>query len=178
MHMDGYMPAPGQPDPTIFFNQVSTGFFETLKIPIVRGRRFLLSDSPNAPRVAIVNQTMAKLYWPGQDAIGHTFHFVGDTRPPMQIVGIVKDGKYLSVADSSQPYFYVPLAQNYGSSEVLLVRCRASTETVINDVRREIAAIAPGLPVTGVQPCCNNWMRAAALDRFGSAPSWPWHSVG
>src|SRR5262249_22155856 len=78
-------------------------------------------------------------------------HFVGDTRPPMQIVGIVKDGKYLSVADSSQPYFYVPLAQNYGSSEILLVRSRGAAQTVINDVRREIAAIAPGLPVTGVQ---------------------------
>jgi|SRR5579864_490216 len=150
MRMDGYTPPPGQPDPTVFFNQVSSGFFETLHIPIVRGRAFLLSDSPNAPRVAIINQTMAERYWPGQDAIGHTFHFVGDSRPAMQVVGVVKDGKYLSVSDKSQPYFFVPLAQNYGSSEVLLVRARASTEALIANVRREIGAIASGLPVTGV----------------------------
>jgi predicted permease len=151
MRMDGYTPPPGQPATTIFFNQVSTGFFETLRIPFLRGRTFLPSDGPNSPRIAVINQMMADRYWPGQDAIGHTFHFVGDTRPPMRIVGVVKDGKYLTISDTSQPYFYVPLAQNYGSSEVLLVRSKSSVGAVVADVRREISAVAPGLPLTGVQ---------------------------
>jgi hypothetical protein len=69
----------------------------------------------------------------------------------MQVVGVVKDGKYLGISDHSQPYFYVPLEQNYGSSEVLLVRSHAATATVIAEVRKEIASIAPGLPVTGVE---------------------------
>ena len=66
-------------------------------------------------------------------------------------IGIIKDGKYLTISDSSQPYFYVPLAQNYGSSEVLTVRSKSSAGAVVADVRQEINKIAPGLPLTGVQ---------------------------
>ena len=151
MRMDGYTPPPGQPDPTLFFNQVSRDFFETLRIPIVRGRAFAGSDGRNAPRVAIINQTMAERYWPGQDPIGRKFQFAGDPRLWMRVAGVVKDGKYLGISDSPQPYFYVPLEQNYGSSEVLLVRSRANLETVMAEVRKEIGALAPGLPVTGVE---------------------------
>ena len=151
VRMDGYTPPAGEPDPTIFFNQVSTEFFDTLRIPIVRGRVFVDSDGPDAPRVAIINQTMAERYWPGRDPIGREFQFVGDTRPWMQVVGVVRDGRYLSISDHPQPYFYVPLRQNYGSSEVLLVRSSAKPELVMAEVRKEIGALAPGLPVTGVQ---------------------------
>jgi predicted permease len=151
LQMEGYSPPSGQPDPTVFFNQVSCDFFETLRIPIVRGRPFLTSDGRNAPRVAIINQTMADRYWPGQDPIGRSFQFAGDTRPWMRVAGVAKDGKYLGISDRPQPYFYVPLEQNYGSSEVLLVRSRATPETVMAEVRKEISALAPGLPVTGVE---------------------------
>jgi len=151
VRMEGYIPPPGQPDPTVFFNQVSRDFFETLRIPIVRGRAFLASDGRNTPRVAIINETMAERYWPGQDPIGRKFQFAGDFRPWMQVAGVVKDGRYLGVSDRPQPYFYVPLEQNYGSSEVLLVRSRAAAETVMAEVRKEIGALAPGLPVTGVE---------------------------
>jgi predicted permease len=151
VRMDGHFPPPGQPDPTVFFNQVSRDFFETLRIPIVRGRTFLPSDGRDAPRVAVINQTMAERYWPGQDPIGRKFQFVGDTRPWMQVAGVVRDGKYLGISERAQPYFYVPLEQNYGSSEVLLVRSQMAAETVIAEVRKEIAALASGLPVTGVE---------------------------
>jgi predicted permease len=151
VRIDGYTPPPSQPDPTVFFNQVSRNFFETLRMPIVRGRAFLASDGRNAPRVAIINETMAERYWPGQDPIGRKFQFAGDSRPWMQVAGVVKDGKYLAIYDRPQPYFYVPLEQNYGSSEVLLVRSRAAAETVMEEVRKEINALAPGLPVTGVE---------------------------
>jgi macrolide transport system ATP-binding/permease protein len=151
VRMDGYTPPASEPDPTIFFNQVSTDFFDTLRIPIVRGRVFDDSDSPDAPRVAVINQTMAERYWPGRDPIGRKFQFAGDTRPSMQVAGVVRDGKYLSISDHPEPYFYVPLRQNYGSSEVLLVRSSATPELVMAEVRKEIGTLAPGLPVTGVQ---------------------------
>ncbi len=151
VRMEGYAPPPGQPDPTVFFNQVSRDFFETLRVPIERGRAFLASDNRDAPRVAIINQTMAERYWPGRDPIGRKFQFAGDPRPWMQVAGVVKDGKYLSISERPQPYFYVPLAQNYGSNEVLLVRSRAAVGNVIAEVRKEIGALAPGLPVTGVE---------------------------
>jgi putative ABC transport system permease protein len=151
VRMDGYTAPAGEADPTIFFNQVSTDFFDTLRIPIVRGRVFDDSDGPDAARVAVINQTMAERYWPGRDPIGRKFQFAGDTRPWMQVAGVVRDGKYLSISDHPEPYFYVPLRQNYGSSEVLLVRSSATPELVMAEVRKEIGALAPGLPVTGVQ---------------------------
>jgi predicted permease len=151
VRMDGYTPPAGEPDPTIFFSQVSTDFFDTLRIPIVRGRVFDDSDGPDAPRVAVINQTMAERYWPGRDPIGRKFQFAGDIRPWMQVAGVVRDGKYLGISDHPEPYFYVPLRQNYGSSEVLLVRSSAPPELVMAEVRKEISTLAPGLPVTGVQ---------------------------
>jgi predicted permease len=139
------------PDPVIFFNQVSRDFFETLRVPILRGRAFTGFDGRDAPRVAIINQTMAERFWPGRDPIGQRFQFAGDSRGSMHVIGVVKDGKYLGVSDRPQPYFYVPLEQNYGSSEVLMVRSAAAPETVMAEVRKEIRALAPGLPVTGVE---------------------------
>jgi len=149
--IEGYSVRPGEANQTVFFNQVSRDFFETLHIPILRGRGFQQSDDRNSPRVAIINQTMAERFWPGRDPIGRKFQFAGDSRPWMQVAGVAKDGKYLAISESPQPYFYVPLTQNYGSSEVLLVRSQAAAETVIKEVRNEIGAVAPGLPVVGVQ---------------------------
>ena len=152
VRLEGHTPAPGESDPTIFFNGVSSQFFDTLRMPIVSGRTFLASDDANAPRVAIINQTMADHFWPGRDSLGRTFQFVGDRRPPMHIVGVVKDGKPLGIANAPQPYFYVPLGQNYGSSEVLFVRSAEAPERVMAEVRKEIESLAPGLPVTDIQP--------------------------
>ena len=151
MRMNGYLPPPGETNPTIFFNQVSPDFFDTLRIPIVSGRVFLASDDRDAPRVAIINQTMAERFWPGQNPLGRKLQFVGDNRPAMQVVGVVKDGKYLNISDRPQPYFYVPLEQNYGSSEVLLVRSRLTPEAVIAEVRKDIGMLAPGLPLTNME---------------------------
>src|SRR5262249_36487578 len=131
-------------------NQVSRDFFETLRIPVVRGRGFDSSDRFDVPRVAVINETMAERFWPGRDPIGQKFHFTGDTRPAMRIVGVVKDGRYIGISEQPQPYFFLPLDQNYGSSEVLFVRSSAAPETVVVQVRKEIAALAPGLPVTGI----------------------------
>jgi predicted permease len=169
MRMDGYAPPPGQPDPTVFFNQVSHDFFETLRIPLVRGRVFLASDDRTASRVAIINQTMAERYWPGQDPNGRRFQFAGDPRPWMQVAGVVKDGKYLGISDQVQPYFYVPLEQNYGSSEVLLVRSRVTAETVTAEVRKEIGALAPGLPVTGVETMLQQLDESGGLGSLRSS---------
>ena len=139
------------PDPVIFFNQVSHDFFETLRIPILSGRAFTGFDGRDAPRVAVINQTMAERFWPGRDPLGQKFQFAGDSRGSMRVIGVVKDGKYLGISDRPQSYFYVPLEQNYGSSEVLMVRSTGAPETVTAEVREEIRALAPGLPVTGVE---------------------------
>jgi predicted permease len=151
MEIDGYTPPRGEPGPLIYFNQVSVGFFEALRIPIIQGRPFVASDDETRQRVAVISQTMAERYWPGQDPIGRGFRFVGDSRGWMRVVGVAKDGKLVMVSEPPRPYFYVPLSQNYGSSQVLRVRSGEATEAVMAEVRKEINSLAPGLPVTGVQ---------------------------
>ena len=77
------------------------------------GLRFTENDNENAPQVAIVNETMAKRFWPKSDPLGKRFSFGIPGAPLIQIVGIAKDGKYVDPTDEARPYFFVPLAQRY-----------------------------------------------------------------
>jgi predicted permease len=149
MQIEGYAPPAGQGEPTIFYNHVSKDFFETLRIPIVRGRAFRESDGPSAPAVAIVSQRMADLYWAGQDPIGRKFQFASFPGHWLQVAGVARDGKYVDINEPALPYFYLPLEQNYFSYQTLRIRSSVSAEIVIAEARKAIANAAPGLPVFG-----------------------------
>jgi hypothetical protein len=93
IYMDG-RPVPGdQQIPIVGSNYIDGDYFQTMQIPIVHGRAFRESDTDGAPRVAIINQTMAKRYWPNEDAIGKRFHPYTPDRPLTEVVGIAKGCK-------------------------------------------------------------------------------------
>ena len=73
-------------------NTVDAHYFDTMQIRILRGRAFVESDDEHAPRAAIVNQTMASRYWPGQDPLGKRFHTGSADSPMWQVVGVAQDG--------------------------------------------------------------------------------------
>ena len=139
----------GQPPPSIFFNNVDSGYFQTMRVPLLRGRAFNDFDSKSAPLVAIVNQIMAQRFWPGQDPIGKRFTInnIGEPSQTVQIVGLAGNGKYAFVAEEPSPFFYVPLAQNYTSMRTLQIRSSVPPDTMFAEVRRQIRALAPGLPI-------------------------------
>ncbi len=141
----------GQSAPTVFYDLVSQGFFETLRIPVVRGRLFVESDSQNAPRVGVINQSFAEHFWPGQDTIGKRFQFMTDPEHWIQVVGVLPNTRYLAVGELQRPYFFLPFEQNYASIETLRVRAHGSPDIVTAEVQKEIASLAPGLPVAGVE---------------------------
>jgi macrolide transport system ATP-binding/permease protein len=151
VQVDGYAAPKRQSAPTIFYDIVSPEFFQTLRIPLVRGRPFSAFDNQNAPRVAIVNQTMAERYWPGQDPIGKMVQPMADPAHWIQVVGLLKDARYLAVPEPRQPYMFVPFEQNYVPIQTLRVRYRGATETALAEVRKEIASLAPGLPVASME---------------------------
>src|SRR5581483_8157967 len=95
---------------------VVPGYFDTLGIPILRGRQFTVADSTGAPRVVVVNQTMAERYWPGEDPLGKTV-WLGceQKRPatPAQVVGVARDAKYESLDEAPRPFLYTPFAQDW-----------------------------------------------------------------
>jgi predicted permease len=149
--VEGHLPPPGEPAPTISVNVVSPGYFKTMEIPILRGRGFLDSDTAMGPHVAVINQTMAHALWPNEDALGRRYRTGSLSGPLVQVVGIARDSKYADLFAKSIPYIYLPLAQSYISIETLQVRTAAAPETMIGGVEEQIHSLAPGLPIFAVQ---------------------------
>ena len=101
---------------------VDEGFFETMGIPILRGRGFRASDTADAPRVAVVNEHFAKHYWPDADAVGKRIRLDSATGAPVEIVGVAQTIKYRDSFDRPMDFVYLPLAQHPVARMVLLLR--------------------------------------------------------
>ena len=115
-------------------NTVGTGYFQTIGIPIVRGRDFTRGDTAEAPKVVVVNQTMAEQFWKGEEAIGKRFKFFGD-QDYTTVIGVARDSKYNGVAEDPQNFIYQPLAQNYTPQATLHVRTAGDAASLANAVR-------------------------------------------
>ncbi|MGA8223423.1 MAG: ABC transporter permease [Candidatus Acidiferrales bacterium] len=138
-------------DPLIALRQASPGFFETMRIPLLRGRTFTERDIPGAPPVVIVNQTVADRYFPHQDPIGKTIQNSRDMIP-MQIVGVVADVKFNSLSTPKFEEMYLPYQQSPWMNMTLVVRSNSALQPLASAVREKIAQLDPDLPMTGIQP--------------------------
>jgi predicted permease len=147
VYVEGRPTPPGEHPPRMICNRIGTDYFFVLRIPLVRGREFTDYDDAAAPRVAIINQTMARRYWPKQDPIGKRFRVENESGPFLEIVGVVGDGKYQFVAEDQQASFYVPLAQNYTSRRTLQIRSDESPQILVAAVRRAILTLDRDLPI-------------------------------
>jgi putative ABC transport system permease protein len=142
----------GEQPPATFDAVVSDGYFQTMHIPILRGRSFLESDKPNSPRVAIVNEQFANRFWPHQDAVGKRFHLDTATGPLVDIVGIAKQGKYLWIAESPTAFMYLPFSQNQQNAMTLVTESPVSDASVLAPVlRRLVHGIDPKMPAFDVR---------------------------
>jgi predicted permease len=151
----GHLRLPGSTDtrpegtaPTDW-NVVTPGFFATLGVPLLRGRDFTEGDGAGAPRVGIVNQTLARRLFGDGDPIGRQVEVV----TPMSrdgervtVIGVAADARFVSLTEAGTPYFYAPLAQQYTSRVSLLVK--TSGRSSVPDVRALIREMNPNLPVT------------------------------
>jgi len=151
--IDGYQPPPGQPAPFAFESAITPDYLQTMGIPLLRGRSFTTADSENTQFVAIVNQAMAKQYWPGQDPIGRQFRMGGDSKHSIQVAGIARDSRFNGITRPIGAYFFVPFAQHYAANslEILEVKTAAAPSTMIPAVEQVIQALAPDLPVFDVK---------------------------
>lgn len=158
----------------VMVDMIGTGYFQTVGTPVLRGRDFSEIDRDGAPPVAIINETMAKRFWPDQDAIGKTFKFFG-MESPFQVVGVAKDSNYFRIGEDPIPFLYVPVRQMYSSNMTLYIRTTGDPASVIPTVRKEIRSLEPTLPLIGVQTVPevinrNLWapkMGASLLATFG-----------
>ena len=152
LYIEGHPLASGQQPPQVLLNRVDPPYFEMMRISLLRGRGFAETDNQTAPRVAIVNQKMAKQFWPNEDPIGKRFSIFRPSGPFTQVAGVAQDGKYALVAlDEPIPYFYVPYAQDYSSMMTLQIRSAVTPESLIAPVRQVIRGLAPDLPIYDVR---------------------------
>ena len=136
----------------IAFNAVGPDYFRTMGIAMLRGRDFADRDRAGAQRVAIVNETMAKHFWPNGDAIGRFIHNGPRDSLGRMVVGIVKDSKHASMTDAIEPYWYVPLGQSYSSTMTLVVRASGrELDGLVADLRREVRTLDEALPIQRVR---------------------------
>jgi len=140
----------GQVAPDVFDNYVTPSYFETLRIALQRGRTFTDADNEKAPHVAVINETMARTFWPNKDALGRRFKTKDSDHKwaEFEVIGIVQDGKYKGIVEDPMPFFYKPLAQEYMSLRNIQVRTSLPPENLELQIASTIRELAPGLPVT------------------------------
>ena len=131
-------------------DDVSPGFFDTLHIPLKRGRSFNDFDKNETTPVSVINEAMARHFWPDQDPIGKRFHFFGDPKL-LEVVGIVGDTVINQIGEDPQPLAYLPLTQDYAPAATLQVRTSGDPRAVIATVRSQIQALDHNLAITNVQ---------------------------
>jgi macrolide transport system ATP-binding/permease protein len=139
--VDGYEAQPNE-QPTAEYNEVSPDYFATLGIPFISGREFTRADDENAPRVAVVNQTMVAQYWRGQNPIGQRLQVKGNW---VRVVGVVKDSKYYSMDEKPRAFFYVPLRQYFDIEPNIHIRTTQPLQTIQTALIREVRALDPNL---------------------------------
>lgn len=133
---------------------VVPGYFGTLGIPLVRGRQFEAGDREGAPKVAVVNETLAQRFWPGADPIGKTFLAGCDVKKPReltQVVGVAKDAKYESLDESARPFVYRPLAQNWVGFMAVIVETQGNAGDFVTPLRAALRELDPNLRIYEVQ---------------------------
>jgi predicted permease len=131
-------------------NSISPSFFDTLRIPVARGRTFTDNDRKDTVLVAIATEAMAKHFWPNEDAVGKRFHFFGDTQL-REIVGVVKNTVVNQIGEEPQPVVYLPIAQEVSLIATLQVRTTGKPEAALATVRSAVQSLDSNLAITNVQ---------------------------
>lgn len=139
--VDGYQRSLEE-QPSLEYNQVGPGYFATLAIPLFSGREFVRTDDEKAPLVAVVNRTMVKRYWAGEDPVGRRFQVKGRWA---RVVGVVADSKYESMRETPRPFFYVPLKQDFVRGPVLNIRTSQSLLGIRTALLNEVHALDANL---------------------------------
>jgi putative ABC transport system permease protein len=151
VYIEGQPLAPGEAPPEVPYNIVDPGLFRTLRIPILRGRGLSEADNEATPRVAIVSQAMAERFWPERDPVGKRFRIRNPNNLLLEVVGVARNAKFTSPTPEAEPYFYIPLSQNYTAPITLQVRSSLPPERLERQLQQEIHALAPDLPLYDVR---------------------------
>jgi predicted permease len=167
LFVDSRSYAEGQRGEVIENSAASAGYVETLGLRVLEGRAFEASDRQDTPLVALVNETMARRFWNGESAVGHTFTAANTTRT-YRIVGVVSNHKIHGVLEGPIPYVYFASAQRPTRYHALMARTPGDANEVLVRMRRELLAMEPGLVFVGNGTMANNLTMSLLPARVGA----------
>jgi len=155
VYVEGHETQRGANVPQALTANVTPRYFGTMGTPILQGREFTEQDAEKSEAVAVVNETFVRRLLPfvssDADALNRRFSFRGPEGPFIRIVGVAGDGKYFNIAEEPRPFAWTPLAQDYSSNGALVVRTTSTPTSIFGNVRREIQAVDPNLPLFDVK---------------------------
>jgi putative ABC transport system permease protein len=145
---------------------VSNNYFEVIKIPLRRGRYFAEHDTKDSPHVAVINETVARLYWPNQDPVGQFIQMPAFGADHCQVVGVVADIRQTNLSEEPAPGIYLPYTQEIMPWQTLVVRTKNDPMALAAIIRREIAALDPAQPIARVATLDGLLEASTAQERF------------
>ena len=166
---EGEQTDPNNRGTLVQFDDVSPGHFETLRIPLRSGRDFNDFDRENTLAAVIVNEAMAKLLWPGQEALGKRFTSFASPTTLYQVVGVVGNSVVNQIGEDPQSVAYLPLRQQYSSSAALEVRTSGNPETLMATLRNQVQQLDRNLAFTNMQTATEILSQGLWAARMGAA---------
>lgn len=166
---EGFVPRTEREENQAGLSVVGPDYFETMGTRIVAGRAIQASDTETSPKVAVINETMARRYWQTPErAIGRKFS-PSRGEAPMEVAGVAKNGTYGAFGERARSYYFTPLAQNYQGRVTLIVRSKLGTTALAPALRREAAALDSTVPTFGMRSMPEFLNRITSLYDMGAS---------
>jgi predicted permease len=162
--IEGYQPAPDE-EILCAYNRVGPRYFETMGIRMVAGRPIDDRDVDGRQLSVVVNETMARKYWGGRNAIGRVIRFGSG---PAVIVGIASDGKYRQINETPRSFLYVPIAQYFRHDALLIVRTAGDASSTIPALQAQVRSLDPNLPLFDVRTVGEHMRMSVFIPRMAS----------
>jgi putative ABC transport system permease protein len=163
--IEGQGPFSNGQRPEADYTTVTTDFFRTLQIPLLKGRQFTERDTKDAPGVIIINDILARRCWPNEDPIGKRFT-VGFEKSPREIVGVVGSIKQTTLDAQARPAMYMPHLQSPNSGLTVIVRTTGEPLAIAAAVREQVRALDKDVPVSHVRTMEEVFGTSVAQPRF------------
>jgi predicted permease len=165
IHVEGYVPPPAQ-ELQVDMRMTSTGYFQTMKIPLRKGRFFTEDDTTDKPQVAIIDEKFAQRFWPDGNPIGKHLWF--NPKKPMTIVGVVGVVKQYSLETDGKIAAYFPFEQHPGERMFLTVRSLTEPAGLSSAVTGQVHAVDPNVVVYNIRTMAERLRDSLARQRFSS----------
>jgi putative ABC transport system permease protein len=165
--LENYTPKAGE-EMDVFWGVVASDYFRTMGMSLVGGREFTDQDKEGVVRVAVINETMARQYWPNENALGKKVTIVGSRKGSVEVVGVVKDAVPYIYQTTPTAFFYLPMLQNPSPGMALHVRTKSDASEMLPPIRNEIDSLGEKVTLRDVKTLADYMDESLLMLRFAS----------